>query len=275
MKKIDCDSTYFDPLYTLDCGQIFRFFPYGEGFAVFSADKACFVRREGIKTVIECEDCDYFYNFFDLGKDYSEIVEAAKRTKIPLLEKSAEKYKGLRLLNQNREEMIFSFIISQNNNIPRIKGIISRLCEGLGEERSFNGLKYHTFPTAQKIAEKDPAYFKSLGAGYRDTYLCETAKALRGGGDVEELENLSDEDLRKKLMSFKGVGGKVADCIALFGFSRRESFPVDTWIEKAYREDFCGTLTDREKISRYFSSRFKEYSGYIQQYLFYGKRTNL
>ncbi len=274
MKKFDYDATYFNPLHTLGCGQIFRFYPDGGGYTVFSADKMCRVESDGVKTVVESDDCDYFYGFFDLDRDYSAIVENAKSYGIPLLTRSAEKYRGLRLLNQNREEMIFSFIISQNNNIPRIKGIISRICDGLGEERTAGGINYRAFPTAQAIASAPAGFLKGAGAGYRDVYLTGTAEKLVTCG-VESFENLSAEELRAKLMSFKGIGGKVADCISLFGFSKRNSFPVDTWIEKAYREDMEGTLKDRNKISAYLSGLFGENSGYIQQYLFYGKRTNL
>ena len=177
-------------------------------------------------------------------------------------------------MNQNKEEMIYSFIISQNNNIPRIKGIISRICAALGEKREFMGKQYFTFPSTPKLAEAGAEFFKSVGCGYRDKFLDETAKRIASEG-IEGLENCPTPELKKRLLSYKGIGGKVADCIALFGFSRRDSFPVDTWLEKVYREDFGGTERDREKICKYFCSLFGENSGYMQQYLFYGKRLNL
>ncbi|MDE6585387.1 MAG: 8-oxoguanine DNA glycosylase, partial [Clostridia bacterium] len=92
---------------------------------------------------------------------------------------------------------------------------------------------------------------------------------------ITRLDGLSTTELKKELLTYMGVGGKVADCISVFGFGKRDSFPVDTWIEQVYKEDFKGTLTDRNKITDYFVSLFGDKSGYIQQYLFYGKRQNL
>ncbi len=269
--KFDFNAEYFNPLHTLDCGQTFRFFPYKQGFAVLSANKACYVYADGNKTVVESGDCDYFWRYFDLDRDYSEITEKAKSYNIPLLSRSAELCKGLRILNQNREEMIFSFIISQNNNIPRIKGIINRICEGLGEH--VDG-KYYAFPTAKAIAGAGAEFFRKAGAGYRDVYLAETGARIALEG-IERLENLDAANLKSELLKYKGVGPKVADCISLFGFGKPDSFPVDTWIEKIYREDFGGTLKSRDKISKYLVDLFGENSGYMQQYLFYGKRLNL
>lgn len=272
--KIDFDATYFNPLHTLDCGQVFRFSPYKNGYLVNSADKIAYVHSDGVKTVIESEEPDYFYNYFDLGRDYSEIVNTASAFNIPLLTKSALACKGLRILNQNREEMIYSFIISQNNNIPRIKGIISRICERLGEKKSSPFGDYFAFPLSSALAKADISVFTSAGAGYRDNYLSETSRRICTEG-IAHLEALNSKELKEKLLTYKGIGPKVADCVALFGFRKMDSFPVDTWIEKVYIEDFKGTLKGREKIAKYLTDTFGENSGYVQQYLFYGKRLNL
>lgn len=274
LMKLDYDSLYFSPADVLECGQIFRYTPYREGYMVYSRDKACYVYASGNKTIVECDDGDYFYRFFDLERDYAAIVQRAKAHGIPLLARSAEACKGLRLLNQNAEETIFSFILSQNNNIPRIKGIISRICEGLGEERRFMGRPFFTFPAAQKLAEKLPEYYRALGAGYRDKFIVQTAVRLAAEG-VERLKKLPSSELKKELLTYAGIGPKVADCIALFGFGRTDCFPVDTWIEKIYREDFCGELRGRDRINAYFTRLFGSDSGYMQQYLFYAKRTHL
>lgn len=272
--KFDFNAEYFNPEHTLECGQVFRFKQYKDGYLVISADKTCYVYTDGVKTVVESDDCDYFYNYFDLNRDYAEIVNRAVSFGIPLLSRSAENCKGLRILNQNREEMIYSFIISQNNNIPRIKGIIERICEGLGENRNSPFGSYFTFPSSSRLAGADVGFFRAAGAGYRDVYLSETSKRITSEG-IAGLESLNAAELKKKLLGYKGIGAKVADCVALFGFGKTDSFPVDTWVEKVYLEDFNGTLKDRQKISDYFVNMFGEYSGYIQQYLFYGKRLNL
>lgn len=274
MQKIDFDSTYFNPRDVLECGQIFRFEPFKDGYKVFTADKACYVYTDGKKTVIECENPGYFHRFFDLDREYAAVNRKIRDFNVPVLTRACELGKGLRLLNQDAEEMIFSFIISQNNNIPRIKGIISRICRQLGEKREFAGEEYFTFPSAAKLAQKDAAFYKSLGAGYRDSFIVETAKRISAEG-IDRLKELDAPSLKKELLTYHGVGPKVADCVCLFGFQKSASFPVDTWIEKIYREDFGGTLKDRNKINAYFTEMFGEYSGLVQQYLFYCKRENL
>lgn len=274
MVKIEYDAKYFNPEQTLDCGQVFRFERFKDGYFIVSGGKACYLHTQGNKTIAECEDGDYFYNYFDLARDYAPICGFAANSGFELLEKSAKAYCGLRLLNQDREEMIYSFIISQNNNIPRIKGIISRICAGLGQKSEFLGREYYTFPTTYAMAQAGGDFFKAAGCGYRDKFLSGTALRLQAEG-LAPLEGLPTPELKKQLLTYAGIGPKVADCIALFGFSRRDSFPVDTWVEKVYREDFKGTLTDRNKICQYFLQLFGENSGYMQQYLFYGKRKNL
>lgn len=272
MTTIDYDSTYFNPKDVLECGQIFRFTPYKEGYKVYTADKACYVYTNGCKTIVSCDDGDYFYNFFDLGRDYAAINAKAESYGVPLLTHGSEAGRGLRLLNQNAEEMIYSFIISQNNNIPRIKGIIERICTALGEEREFMGEKYYAFPSSSALAARPPEFYKGLGAGYRDNYIAHTSARIAAEG-IDGLFTLGSQSLNKALLGYVGIGPKVADCISLFGFGRRERFPVDTWIEKLYHEDFGGTLKDRNKISAYFCDLFGEYAGYMQQYLFYAKRS--
>ena len=126
MEKIVFDSEYFNPKDTLTCGQIFRFTPFGKGYKVFSTDKCAYLYVENESTVVECDACDlaYFRNFFDLERDYKSIYSSAVSENIPALTMAANKAKGIRILNQDCTEMLFSFIISQNNNIPRISGII-------------------------------------------------------------------------------------------------------------------------------------------------------
>ncbi len=274
MKKIIFDGTYLQANDVLECGQIFRFIPFDKGFKVFSGEEACYIYNEVDKAVIECENEEYFYNFFDLGRDYAAINQRVKAFNVPVLSRAAEICKGVRILNQNSEEMIFSFIISQNNNIPRIKGIIERICRELGEKRQFMGEEYYTFPSASTLAKQPPEFYKALGAGYRDVFISQTAARIASEG-IEHLKNLDGESLKKQLLTYKGIGPKVADCVALFGFHKTDSFPVDTWIEKLYHDDFNGELKDRNKINAYFTLKFGEDSGIVQQYLFYSKRANL
>lgn len=274
MEKIVFDSEYFNPKDTLTCGQIFRFTPFGKGYRVFSTDKCAYLYVENESTVVECDACDlaYFRNFFDLERDYKSIYSSAVSENIPALTTAANKAKGIRILNQDCTEMLFSFIISQNNNIPRISGIIDRLSTALGEKKTFMGEDYYSFPTAQKMSEQSVDFFYKVGLGYRAPYIKRLADDIVKGFNVEGLKELSTTQLKKNLLAIYGVGAKVADCVALFGFHRSDSFPVDTWIEKVYREDFGGQIKDRAKISEYLVGRFKENAGYYQQYLFHYKR---
>ena len=226
---------------------------------------------DGADTHVVSEDAAYFQNYFDVSRDYGEIVRAAKRCGVPALAAAAEKGKGIRILRQNTEEALLWFIVSQNNRIPRIKSIIERICTALGEERSFMGERYFAYPGAAKLAEKGADFYEALGAGYRGAYITKTAEAVAEGG-LAPLYALRGGQLRKKLTEFAGVGPKVADCAALFGFADTGAFPVDTWIEKVYREDFGGKSRNREDIAAYFSEKFGEYGGFFQQYLFYYKR---
>ena len=265
----DFDATYFDPAATLDCGQTFRWHPAEGGFFVLSGGYACRLYRRGVRTVLRCsEDCaDYFYSYFDLARDYAPIAERALACGIPFVAEAAATGRGIRILNQGAEETIFSFLLSQNNNIPRIRMLIARICQALGEERSFEGERYFTFPSAKKLAERDENFYFSLGCGYRAKYIAGTARRL-AEESAAEYAALPTDKLRERLLSLPGIGPKVADCIALFAYHRTEAFPVDTWIEKVYREELGGTLKGREKIAAYFTGLFGEAGGYIQQYIF-------
>lgn len=275
MKKIIFNNQYFNIKDTLECGQVFRFNPCEGGYVVYSKDKCAYLFSEQENTVIKTLDADveYFKQFFDLERDYSLIVNGALNSGYEILERSAKIGQGIRILNQDKIETLFSFVISQNNNIPRIKGIIEKLCSSIGEKKSFDGQTYYAFPTVQKMSEMPLEFYLSIGLGYRAKYIKTLAEELANGLDLNYFNSLSTKQLKKQLTALYGVGPKVADCVSLFGFHRSDSFPVDTWIDKVYRQDFSGDLTDRNKISDWFVSKFSSNAGYFQQYLFYYKRS--
>lgn len=267
-------SEYFNANDTLECGQIFRFVKNGNGYNLFSADKMCKIVTVGDQTVITCQKNDeqYFRNFFDQNTDYANIVCRARESGYQVLAKAAQLGKGVRILRQDAQEMLFSFLISQNNNIPRIKSTIEKLCTALGEQKNFNGENYYAFPTLNALDGASVDFYKQIGLGYRAEYMKNLSAQLKDGLLCE----IADKDacfVKKRLMQIKGIGEKVADCACLFGLYKTESFPVDVWIEKIYKEDFYGTLSDRKKITAFFTQKFGVYSGYFQQYLFYYKRT--
>lgn len=273
MQKIIVDNEFFNIKDTLECGQVFRFFSEENGYVVISTDKCAFVYEDGDKTVIESDYPDYFHNYFDLDRDYKEVFLKAQSYGVEVLNLASNIGKGIRILNQDPEETLFSFIISQNNNIPRIKVTIEKLCKELGNPIEFKGKTYYGFPKAERLSLKDCGFYKALGFGYRDKFMVDVSSKVYKGVDFKELKKLPYKELKKALLEFNGVGPKVADCVSLFGFGKTEGFPVDTWIEKLYKENFDGKLLDRNKIADFFTEKFGNYSGYVQQYLFYYKRS--
>ncbi len=259
------DKTQFNPKHILECGQIFR---YGKdednNYYVISLNKKA--------TIIERIDCyeiisnnpGYFVEFFDLNTDYNKIKTILKKNIIlsPMIDYGY----GIRILKSDPLEMIFSFVISQNNNIKRIQQIIEKLCT-LGE---FNN-NFHSFPSLLDLSIAPLDFYESLGAGYRAKFLKELSITLKTI-DISHLKTLSTDDLFKFLVSLTGIGPKVASCILLFGFNRGEKFPVDTWIEQVYYNHFSEIKKTRPEIQKYFENEFGKYSGIAQQYLFYYER---
>ena len=269
MESLTVKSEYFNPIDTLSCGQVFRYKPYDKGYLLISGDKICYIYKEGDDIVIQTEYKDYFYNYFDLSRDYFNIYNLAVNYGNQTLKLSAESGKGIRILKQDAFEMLFTFIISQNNNIKRITATVEKLCEKVGKKLTSPFGDYYAFPTLEELEKLTDKDYKELGFGYRGKYFICLIENLKNGLSIEKLKGYDDDKLYSELTSFCGVGDKVANCVMLFGFFRTKTFPVDTWIEKIYLEDFNGNLKDRKKMSEWFISEFGDYSGYIQQYLFH------
>jgi len=261
----------FDIKSILECGQVFRYVKYAENdYGVFSLDKYARVTQKADEVEIITDNPQYFYDYFDLDRDYEKITQKVAVNDI--MNRAAEYGKGIRLLNQDLTETIFSFILSSNNNIKRIQKIIERLCEEVGKKTKYG----YAFPSVEALAGKDKIFYCEKGCGYRADYIHKTANMLLEGFDLNALKNMPTVEARKSLMNLSGVGGKVADCILLFGLKRADVFPVDTWIEKVYENHFSdGIRLSPQKISEFFVEKFGEYSGYAQQYLFYFERESI
>lgn len=259
------DKTQFNPKHILECGQVFRFgIDKNNNYFVISKDnKATIVERDDCYEIIS-NNAKYFVDYFDLNTDYNEIKNTLNKNQI--LSKMIPFGYGIRILNGDPLEMIFSYIISQNNNIKRIQKIIENLCEIGSKKDGFNA-----FPTIDELSNAPLEFYQSLGAGYRDKFLKQTADALKNV-DLEEVRKKSTDEIYNFLISLQGVGPKVASCILLFGFQKKDKFPVDTWIEQVYYNHFNNKKMPRTDIQKYFENEFKEYSGIAQQYLFYFER---
>lgn len=256
----------FNPKHILECGQIFRFEKNVVGnYVVYSKDYAAEIEDTKSGYIIKTDAVDYFENFFNLKVDYGMIKNEISKLS-PIIEDAVNNASGLRILKGDLFEVLVSFIISANNNIKRIKLIINKICERLGEWKG----EYFAFPTPEAFGGVDEEFFKSIGAGYRAPYLAEV-KTAYNLLIKEDLDAMTDIELRKRLMEIKGVGPKVADCIMLFAFNRKRVFPVDVWMERVYYEYFGKKKFTRLQIAEYLKDMFHDNAGYVQQYLFYSK----
>ena len=216
--------------------------------------------------------------YFDLNRDYETIKkELSKIDKY--MEVSIKYGEGIRILNQDLWETIISFIISANNNIPRIKGIIERLSEKYGKQIEWQENKYYTFPSPEELKNVTVEEYRKLGLGFRDIRLYETTqKIINNEINLKELEKNSDtQEVRNKLLTLSGVGPKVADCILLFSTLKRfEVFPIDVWVRRVMNELYIKekdeNKVNKKQIEKIANEKFGNLAGLAQQYLFYWRR---
>lgn len=261
------DLKNFNVNQTLDCGQIFRYQINGDSATVFSKDKKAEVKTYDNRIVITTNEVDYFENFFDLKTDYSNIKAVLKKDNF--LKEAVDYGYGIRILNNDTFEMIVSFIISANNNISRIKKSIDCICSKFGSSMG----NYFAFPTLEQLKLATVGDFKAAGLGYRAEQLHYTIQNLTYE-QLNVLQTKSRQEQFNFLISLKGVGEKVANCILLFGLGAKDVFPVDTWINKVYNKLNNTIETDRKKITKELTERYGNLSGYAQQYFFYYFRDN-
>ena len=260
----------FDLKHIFDCGQCFRFRQTGiNEYTGTAHGHVLTVSHENDVITFKNTDMSVFnsvwYDYFDFGKDYKQIKNHLSGDEC--MNRAIDEGYGIRILRQDLFETIISFIISQSNNIPRIKKIIETLCINFGEKLEYNGENYYTFPTPDAIADSD---ISILHAGYRDKYITDAAKTvLHNPGILKELKEADTLTAKKILMSMNGIGNKVSDCILLFGLGKTDSFPVDVWMKRIMEQLYFKKQCSVPEISAYASERFGEYSGYAQQYLFF------
>ncbi len=257
---IEYDGGYFDAGSTLGCGQLFRYDVSGDGYVLYAGSHRAELRTENGKTYIAADDEEYFKKYFDLSADYADVVRFCSG--FPELTAAVNASCGIRIVKQEFFETLISFIISANNNIPRIKGIIDRLCEAYGEQMD----GYHAFPTPERLKDVSEDDYRALGTGYRCSYLAATVKKTLETDICSLISKADTSEAGKLLCGFKGVGRKVADCVLLFGLGRTDVFPVDTWIFKIFGNE---QLNTPDKVREYCLSRYGRYAGYAQQYAYH------
>ncbi len=258
LKGVEC----FNIGLSLDCGQAFRWRKDAENnWCGIVKNKYLKLKQINDTTVVfynttEEDFNDVWLEYFDLSRDYKTILNNYNETN---LISACEKYNGIRILKQNEWEVICSFIISQNNNIPRIKGIIERLCESFGEKIDGG----YTFPSAETLANKTLEELSCLRAGFRAKYILDAAcKISSGEVDIEKIKQMPFDDAKAELLKIKGVGEKVAQCSLLYGFGRIEAFPQDVWVKRIVSELYPDGLPECIKGTE----------GIAQQYLFHWRR---
>ena len=266
-----------------DCGQCFRWNKQPDGSYTGIFEKNVMnVQKDGdvvtFKGICDGNIKEIVENYFDLNRDYEEIKNKLSQID-ENVKKSIEYGKGIRILNQDLWEMIISFIISANNNIPRIKGIIERLAQKYGKEIEWKGEKYYTFPTPEELKDVTVDDYRKLGLGFRDIRLYETVHmVLDKKVDLNEMQqNPNTYEVREQLLSLSGVGPKVADCILLFSTLKRfEVFPIDVWVRRVMNELYIKnedeTKVNKKDIEKLAKEKFGNLAGIAQQYLFYWKR---
>lgn len=250
----------FDLQKIMKSGQVFRMTKEGEAYQIISSDKL--LRLSSIEDVPD----GYWHNYFDLERDYAAIRNAACG-KYPFIDECMQFGEGLRILRQDPWEMVITFIISQRRSMTSIATCVERLCQKFGTKLSVevNGepVNYHAFPTPEQLCEASEAAIQSCGVGYRASYIKDAAAKIASGEiNLSRCQTWTDAELKNELLSIKGVGEKVANCIMLFGFARTSCAPIDVWIDRVIKNDLEG------------HNPFPEYgdvAGIIQQYLFFYK----
>lgn len=273
----NCKS--FELAHIFECGQCFRWNKQEDGsYTGVFGENVINVSKQNQDIVFRgvCNDDiqSVCKKYFDLDEDYESLKN--NLSKIDEYVKTSISYgEGIRILRQDLWETLISFIISANNNIPRIKGIIERISQKYGNKIIFENKEYYTFPTPKQLSKASVQDLRNLGLGFRDVRVFETTKMVNE--NIIDLEKLKEETdvntLRDTLLKFPGVGPKVADCIMLFSLKKLEVFPVDVWVKRVMTELYMEeNETSPEKIKKFAYEKYGNLAGLAQQYLFYWRR---
>ena len=279
---------------TFECGQCFRFDKISDtNYVTVAFERVIELEEDGdnirIYNSTEEDVRNIWINYFDLNRDYSSIKE--ELAKDELLKKCVEFGHGIRILNQDPFEILISFIISARNSIPSIMKTINKISAKWGREIEYKGKIYHAFPTIEQIKDASLEEIQDTGASFRSKYIIDTISnvyrsymAKKEGNlekieelrkyDLEYIKSLNDDECHTALQEFKGVGAKVADCIMLFSMEKYSAFPVDVWVKRAMIYFYDAEDASLNKIRIFARNKFKELSGFAQQYLFYYAREN-
>lgn len=272
----------FNLVHIFECGQCFRWNKENDGsYTGVFKNNVLNIKEENGKIKFQgiCEGNieDVVKDYFDFNTDYTKIKETLSKVD-EYLEESIKFGNGIRILNQDLWEVLISFIISANNNIPRIKGIVERISKQYGKEIKFQGKAFYTFPTPEELSKASIEALRKLGLGFRDKRVYETTQKIKQREiDLNEIAKIEDTNkIREILETMPGVGPKVADCILLFGLKRFEVFPIDVWVRRVmndlYIKNEDETKVNKKEIENLAKTKYANLAGIAQQYLFYWRR---
>ena len=280
---IDTSLESFNLIHIFECGQCFRWEKQeDESYIGVIKDTVLNVNiidgKVHLKGVTLMDNIEEYLNeYFDLNTDYSKYKD--KLLKVDeYLERSINFGYGIRILKQDLWETIISFIISANNNIPRIKKIINAISKEFGNKVIFENKEYYTFPSVEQLSKASVQDLRNLGLGFRDKRVFNTTQMiLNKEVDLEKIIKSEDtEKMKNELLKLDGVGEKVADCVLLFALKRRDAFPVDVWVRRVMNDLYIHSENedklDKVMIRKIAEEKFGDISGIAQQYLFYWRR---
>lgn len=264
----------FDLKSTINCGQIFRYEINDNEFIVLIKDRVLLLKIVDDEIIVESNKEDNLKevvtDYFDLDRDYDIIIDdILKRDE--KLESVLAFSKGLRMIHQDPFETLIAYIISQNNRVPSIANSLNLIAKNYGEKIIFKEKTYYLFPTLEKLKDITEEDFRECKVGFRDKYLYGIINSIKNGDlDLEKIYKMNGEDALNYLMSFKGIGNKVASCILLFAYQKFDVYPIDTWVKKFMKEDY--NIEGEKNIRKFTLDKYKEYSGLAIQYMFNYKR---
>ena len=277
-----CMNDSFELKDIFDCGQCFRWnMEENESYTGVIKNGVINIKKIGknvfIKGITDTNLEEIVYNYFDLKTDYKKIKTDFSNID-KYMKESTEFGEGIRILNQDLWECILSFIISANNNIPRIKKIIESISKKYGKKVVFENKNYYLFPTPEELSVASVEDLRNLGLGFRDKRVFETTrKVLNKEIDLERLIQIDNsEKIKEELLKLDGVGPKVADCIMLFSMQRYDVFPIDVWVRRVMNDLYIKCENEeavsKKEILKLADEKFGNLAGIAQQYLFYWRR---
>ena len=269
MQIFSLEGMPFDLDLTVSCGQAFRWTKHDGSWYAPVAGKVWKIRQERDLLLYEGPTEEELIGYFGLDVPLKDILKDIDRD--PLIHAAIEKCYGLRDLRQEPWECLVSYICATCANIPGITMRIENLAKKYGEQIEMDGISFHTFPDAKRLAEEKICSIRECKVGYRDAYICGAAKMVtENPGWIGEIRTLPYPQAKKKLMELNGIGPKVADCVLLFAFEKYEAVPVDVWIERIIRTNYFKEerKLSYAKASEFAREHFGQYAGYAQEYLF-------